>query len=86
MTEAAAKEQLREIAVELEAIRLRLLSVHRSLPAPPESGEEQDDTVTLRPVIECVLSDSLEPAIRDLGKAATAGLDDPDTTWESPDV
>ncbi len=70
MTEAAAKEQIREVAAELEAIRLRLLGVHVSLPAPVEAGEEQDGEVTLRSIIQCILSDSLEPAIRDLQTAA----------------
>ncbi len=72
MTEAAAKEQLREIAAELEAIRLRLLGVHVSLPVPAEPGEEQDDAVTLGSMIQCILSDSLEPAIQDLRTAAMA--------------
>ncbi len=83
MTEAAAKEQLREIAADLDAIRSRLLGVQSSLPAPAETGEEQDDEVTLSAIIQCILGDSLDPAIQDLGKAAIA-QPDPDTTWESP--
>ena len=85
MTEAAAKEQLREIAAELDTIQSRILGVQVSLPAPAETDEEQDGEVTLHSVIDCILSDSLEPAIRDLGRAATA-QPDPDTTWEPPDV
>lgn len=82
MTEAEAgiREQLRNIAAELEAIRFRLLGVHAVLPAPARgAGDEEGDVVTLRSVIECVLGDSLEPAIRDLRTAATP-QSDPDTT------
>jgi hypothetical protein len=80
--EAGARKQLGDIAAELEVIRLRLLG----LQAPPrEAGEEEDAVVTLRSVIECVVSDSLEPAIRDLRREAISPPD-PDTTWESPDV
>ena len=86
MTEAAAKQQLRQIAADLEVIRSRLLGIHGSLPAPAEADEDQDDAkLTLPAIIQCVLGDSLEPAIRDLGKAATA-RPDPDTTWEPSDV
>ena len=69
--EAGAREQLRDTAAELEAIRVRLLGLH--LP------------VTLRSVIECVVTDSLEPAIRDLRREATSPPDS-DTTWEPSDV
>lgn len=82
MTEAEAgiREQLRAIAAELEAIRFRLLGVRAVLPAPArEAGEEEGEVVTLRAVIECVLSDSLEPAIRDL-RAGAAPRPDPDIT------
>ncbi len=82
MTEAEAREQLRDIAAELGAIRVRLLGIHAGLPA---EAEEERDVVTVRSVIECVLNDSLEPAIRDLQTAA-ALQPDPDTTWEPPDV
>jgi len=74
--EAAAQDQLREIVEELETLRAQLLAIHQSLPVPPEEtamllGEEEMDVATeLRSVIECVLHDSLQPAIRDLGAAA----------------
>jgi hypothetical protein len=89
MTEAHAdaREQLRDIAAELESIRLRLLGIHKGgVPAPArEAGEEEDAVVTLRSVIECVVRDSLEPAIRDLRREATSSPD-LDTTWEPPVV
>jgi hypothetical protein len=76
LTEAEAGAQLRDIAAELESIRLRLLGIHEGLPAP-EAGEEEEEGVTLRSVIECVLNDSLEPAIQDL-RAVTAPQTDLD--------
>ena len=78
LTEAEAGAQLRDIGPELESIRLRLLGIHEGLPAPEAGEEEEEDRVTLRSVIECVLNDSLEPAIHDL-RAATAPEPDADT-------
>lgn len=78
-TENAAQAALRKIVEELNAIRSRLRGVHKTLPAPPqdpmlageEEGEEEMDASTeMRSIIECVLSDSIEPAIRDLQAAA----------------
>lgn len=75
--EAAAQAQLREIVEELGTLRAHLLALHQSLPVPPEEtamllGEEEMDISTeIRSVIECVLHDSLQPAIRDLGEAAS---------------
>lgn len=57
--EAAAREQLSEIAAEVEAIRFRLLGVHASLPPDGSSLE-------IRTVIECLLADAFGPALRDL--------------------
>jgi hypothetical protein len=75
--EAAAQAELRRIVEELEAIRARLAELHERLPVPPQEtamllGEEEMDVATeVRSVIECVLNDSLRPAIRDLAAAAS---------------
>jgi hypothetical protein len=61
--EAAAQAQVREMVVELEAIRTRLVDTHAKLPVPPKEaamllGEEEPDVATeVRAVIECVLAD-----------------------------
>jgi hypothetical protein len=74
--EAAAQAELRRIVEELDAIRSRLTDVHARLPVPPAEtavhwGEEEADAAAqIRSVIECVLADSLRPAIRDLAAAA----------------
>jgi hypothetical protein len=74
--EASAQAQLRQIATDLEAIRFRLEGVRASLPVPSSEaamlvGElEMDISTEVRSVIECVLNDSILPAIRDLLEAA----------------
>ena len=76
-TEALAQAALRQIVQELDTIRGRLTEIHERLPVPPEEtamlmGEQETDVATeIRSVIECVLSDSLRPAIRDLAAAAS---------------
>lgn len=60
--ESAAREQISEITAELEAIRFRMLGVHATL--PPEGH-----ALEIRTVIECVLADAFEPALRDLRAA-----------------
>ena len=75
--EAAAQAELREIVQELDAVRARLEEMHARLPVPPEEtamlvGEREMDVATeIRSVIECVLTDSIRPAIRDLAAAAS---------------
>jgi hypothetical protein len=75
--EASAQAELRQIVQELDAIRDRLTAVHDRLPVPPEEtamllGEQEMDVATeIRSIIECVLNDSLRPAIRDLAAAAS---------------
>jgi hypothetical protein len=75
--EAAAQADLRGIVEELNGIHSRLESLHARLPVPPEEtamlmGEQEMDVSTeIRSVIECVLNDSLRPAIRDLAAAAS---------------
>jgi len=76
-TEAVAQAALQQIVQELDSIRGRLTEIHERLPVSPEEtamllGEEEMDIATeIRSVIECVLSDSLRPAIRDLAAAAS---------------
>jgi len=70
--EAAAQAQLREIQRDLEAIRYRLVGVHATLPPAPEEVvdhlemEEMATSTHIRAVIETLLEDKIEPAIRDL--------------------
>jgi hypothetical protein len=84
-TEAAAQQALREIVARLETLRARLLSIHASLPVPPQEtamllGEAEMDVATeVRSVIECVLKDSVQPAIRELQAAASYRPEDDDT-------
>lgn len=74
--EATAQTQMRQIVAELEAIQFRLQGIQASLPVPPReaamlAGEmEMDFATEVRSVIDCVLNDSIRPAIRDLVKAA----------------
>jgi hypothetical protein len=77
--EATAQEELREIADELKEIERRLRKIHQSLPAPadvetsPEIEDDKDVSTEIRSVIECVLTDSLGPAARDLETASRYG-------------
>jgi hypothetical protein len=69
--ESAAQAELRKIAEALKVIRERLRAVQESLPVAPDQGEDEMDTATeLRSVIDCVLVDSIGPALRDLLSAA----------------
>ncbi len=74
--EAAAQAELREIVAELELLRSRLLEIVETLPKPPgdvENEDEMDVATEVRSVIECVLTDNIRPAIRDLRTAASYG-------------
>jgi hypothetical protein len=74
--EAAAQEELRQIVEELKSIQGRLKAIHQRLPAPADgetaedAGDGKDVSTEIRSVIECVLADSLGPAIRDLEAAS----------------
>lgn len=72
VTERIVREEIRDVIRELEALRFRLLGVHASLPTS-EARREEDAVVDVRSVLECVLEDSLRPALRDLRELA----DDP---------
>jgi hypothetical protein len=75
--EAAAQAQLKEIMERLKGVEKEMREIHKSLD-PPEGAltgaaagsevdeEENDISTEIRSVIECVLTDSLGPAIRDL--------------------
>src|SRR5262245_38915547 len=75
--EEAARAALRGIVEDPDTIRGRLVDLHARLPAPVEeivrfTGEmEMGFPTEVRSVIECVLTDRLQPAIRDLAAAAT---------------
>lgn len=80
-----AQEQLRETVRDLEALRFRLLGVRESLPPSPaetvrreEEVEEPDLATEIRTVIQCVLNDSLQPAIGDLRQVTRLPVPDPD--------
>jgi hypothetical protein len=77
--EASAQEELRKIVDGLKGNEKRLKEIHQSLPAPSdaetaqETDDEKDVSTEIRSVIECVLTDSLGPAIRDLQTASHYG-------------
>jgi hypothetical protein len=74
--EAAVQDALEVLAEDLKKIDKRLVVLHGSVPAPSigdreEDADEEIDVATeIRSVIDCVLTDSIRPAIRDLLAAA----------------
>jgi hypothetical protein len=72
----AAQGQIREVVRELKLLKLRLSGVVASLPpSPAETSplldvEPADLKTEIRSVVECVMNDSLGPAIRDLEEVA----------------
>jgi hypothetical protein len=74
--EATAQAELQKMAGEVAAICARLAALKESLPVPPTEGlmllgeEDMDVATEVRAVIDCVLNDSLRPAVQDLEKAA----------------
>jgi hypothetical protein len=77
--EAAAQDELQEIVGKLEDIERKLREIHQRLPAPADAETaqevegEQDVSAVIRSTIECVLADSLGPAMRDLRAASLHG-------------
>ena len=78
--ERAVRARMEQVVVGLQAFSTELVAIRSSLP-PSEredvmyAGEEEWDFPTeARSVIECVLTDWLGPAIRDLQDAAVYGL------------
>jgi hypothetical protein len=78
--ETAARDQLREISRDLDAIRFRLLGVQAILPHSPEDedpfleSDAMDSSAGLRAAIGCVLQDRIDPALRDLRAAVSTEL------------
>jgi len=74
--EAAVLDALEVAAEDLKKIDKRLVALHDSVPASSiadqeeDNDEEMDVATEIRSVIECVLADSIRPAIRDLLAAA----------------
>ena len=72
--EEEARKSLRAVVEELKEIEEKLKAVHGSLPEPSgsEGDEEQeaDAATEIRTAIECVLTDSLAPAARNLEAAS----------------
>ncbi len=72
----AVQDELQVAVGKLEEIEKSLVALRDSLPAPaPGDREEENDertdvTIELRSVIDCVLTDSIRPAIRDLRAAS----------------
>lgn len=64
------QDQLRAMAVILTAVRERLAGLSASLPEEDGELEAEATGPGLRSVVECILADSVEPAIRDLLAAA----------------
>jgi hypothetical protein len=74
ISEKAAQEEIRDVVRDLEALRFRLVGVRASLPAPESEEEgEGDAAVDLRAVLDCVLADSIGPALQDLRKLVDEG-------------
>jgi hypothetical protein len=74
-----AHAEIREILRGLRSLKFRLLGVAASLPpSPAETSplldvEPADLRTETRSVVECVVNDSLSPAIRDLEEVAGGG-------------
>jgi len=63
---AAVQDALLAMAAVLTAVRSRLVELSASLPEEEPATEGQDSGPGLRSVVACILTDSIEPAIRDL--------------------
>ena len=74
--EPAAEDVLEKLAEDLKKIEKRMEVLHGNVPAPAigdreeDKDEEMDVPTEIRSVIDCVLTDSIRPAIRDLLAAA----------------
>lgn len=62
------REELCDAVRDLRAVRTRLRGITIFLPAHPRRAKDRE--ALARSSIECVLADSLEPAIRDLDATA----------------
>jgi hypothetical protein len=72
MPEASTEVQdaLRAIAAVLTTVRKRLEDLSASLPEEAHELEVENGAPNLRSIISCILTDSLDPAIRDLLRTA----------------
>lgn len=74
--EERAQEEVRDAVEALKGVRSRLRNIVAALPRSPQedsmdAGEEEPDVATeVRSILECVLADQIEPAVRDLAAAA----------------
>jgi division protein CdvB (Snf7/Vps24/ESCRT-III family) len=69
-----AQARLSRLVPRLQEVREELHQVIAMLPVPSgvqESDSVADEATEVRSVCECVLSDSINPAIRDLGSASS---------------
>jgi hypothetical protein len=73
MSLAEAREHVRRILDQLEAVRCHLLGIQLSLPEPTaervrlaDVADELDAVTELRTTIACILDDDLRPALADL--------------------
>ena len=67
------QESLSPLVAQLRGVQKNLCGMVASLPVPSgqeEADAESDEATEVRAVIECVLRDCIEPAIRDLRAAA----------------
>jgi len=77
--EAAAQEELRQVTPQLSSIIHWLREIAANLPGPPvkalilddlDLDEEPSVADEIRAVLQCVVADYLEPALRDVDNAA----------------
>lgn len=67
---ASVQAELRSIAGALATARERLRALASILPEEEPEAEGEESGPGLRSIISCVLTDALDIAIRDLGRAA----------------
>lgn len=86
----AAQKELRAAILELEDLRRRLLELAKRLAPAEEAGPREEDEerspdqpAKLGAVVQCVIVDRLEPAIRDLAGAVAAIGDEEDDEEKS---
>lgn len=72
--EEEAQKELRRIVDDLKKVRSQLRDIAAALPSTLEEAmyaEEDPDVATeVRSIIECVLTDQIGPAVRDLAAAS----------------
>ncbi|HEX4498604.1 MAG TPA: hypothetical protein VIE43_23200 [Thermoanaerobaculia bacterium] len=76
--EGTVQDELHAVIEDLRRIEARLRALQRRLrtPVQREGDDERDILTDLRSAIECVLVDSLGPAVRDLTAAALYTLNE----------